>query len=127
MTTTYTAEVYREDGWWMIRIPDLDLLTQAENWAEVDYMGRGVIASDLDISMSDVALDVTVLVDAETRRLLDLADRLAVDAEKARGGVLAARQEAARRLHGDGFSYRLIGRVMGLTHQRAEQLVKGTR
>jgi hypothetical protein len=55
---TYRAEVTREDGWWMIRIPELNLLTQATSWDEVETMARGVIASDQDIEMSDVAVTV---------------------------------------------------------------------
>lgn len=54
----YRAEVTREDGWWMIRIPELNLLTQATSWSEVETMARGVIASDQDVEMTDVAVTV---------------------------------------------------------------------
>lgn len=127
MTRTWRAEVSREDGWWMIRIPELDLITQAANWAEVEYMGRGVIAADQDLDMSAVAVDIHVHADAETERLLEEARTKAADADRLRTEALAANQQAARRLHGDGWSYRLIARRMHLTHQRVEQLVKGTR
>lgn len=127
MSTTYRAEVYREDGWWMVRIPSLDLLTQAETWTEVERMARGVIAADQDLAMADVAVELDVQLDQETTALLQRARSNVAEAERLRAEALAANQAAARRLHADGWSYRLIGRALQLTHQRAEQLVKGTR
>lgn len=127
MSTTYRAEVYREDGWWMVRIPQLDLLTQAETWSEVERMARGVVAADQDLDMREVAVELDVLPDPETVELLDRARANVAEAERLRAAALAANQAAARRLHADGWSYRLIGRALRLTHQRAEQLVKGTR
>lgn len=125
--TTYRAEVTREDGWWMIRVPELDLLTQAMSWSEVETMGRGVVAADQDIPMSEVAVTIEVATDDETRRLLAEAQSKAAEAERLREESTAAKRAAARRLHASGFSYRLIGKIMHLTHQRAEQLVKGAR
>lgn len=124
-TRTYAAEVYRADGWWMIEVPDLELVTQAENWAEAERMARGVIAADQDLPIADVAVELNVRPDPETAQLLLDARNTAKAAEELRAESLAANQTAARRLHADGWSFRLIGRVMGLTHQRAEQLVKG--
>jgi hypothetical protein len=46
------AESRREDGWLMISIPELDLLTQAEHWGEVTLMARDVIACELGTSSS---------------------------------------------------------------------------
>lgn len=125
--STHRAEVYREHGWWMIHAPELDLLTQAEKWADVEHMARGVIACAQDLDMSAVAVEVEARPDTETARLLGEAREKAAEADRLCAESLAANQAAARRLHADGWSYRLIGRVMGLSHQRVEQLVKGTR
>lgn len=127
VSTTYRAEVYREDGWWMVRVPQLDLLTQAETWSEVERMGRGVIAADQDLDLREVTVEFDLLPDPETVALLAQARASAEEAERLRAEALAANQAAARRLRADGWSYRLIGRALRLTHQRAEQLVKGTR
>ncbi len=40
----YEIEVYRDDCWWMIRIPAVDGLTQARRLSEVDYMARDYLA-----------------------------------------------------------------------------------
>jgi hypothetical protein len=124
---TYRAEVTREDGWWMIRIPELDLLTQAMSWGEVETMARGVIASGRDVEMSEVSVTVEAAPDAESRQLLAEAQAKTAEAERLRAEAAAASRNAARRLHSSGWSYRLIGKTMHLTHQRIEQLVKGTR
>lgn len=111
----------------MISIPELDLLTQATSWSEVEAMARGVIAASLDLDLSDVQVDVRAVPDPETQHLMDLAQEKEQMAAQIRAEALVARQGAARKLHGSGWSYRLIGKTMSLTHQRAEQLVKGTR
>lgn len=127
VTQHYDAKVTREDGWWMISIPDLDLLTQAASWSEVEAMARGVIAADQDVPLSEVQLDVIVMVGDDVQHYLAEAEEKTRMAEQLRKEALAANQAAARQLHESGWSYRLIGKAMHLTHQRAEQLVKGTR
>lgn len=125
--TTYRADVTREDGWWMIRVPELDLITQAENWGEVERMARGVIIAALDLEPADVRVDLTPLPAPEVSAMLSESADLAARAEALQGAALFAKQQAARTLHAEGWSYRLIGKAMRLSHQRAEQLVKGRR
>jgi hypothetical protein len=111
----------------MIHVPELDLTTQSEAWTEVEYMARGVIAADQDLQMSAVGVELYAHADPETEQLLSEARAKVEQADRLRAEALAANQAAARRLHDDGWSYRLIARTMRLTYQRVEQLVKGTR
>src|SRR4051812_22928821 len=120
---TYRAEVTREDGWWMIHVPELDALTQAHSWTEVEPMAIGLISAILDIDSADVDVELTAQPDELTRQLLAEAREKALQAEKLRNEAVAANQAAARRLHSDGWSYRLIAKAMHLTHQRVQQLV----
>lgn len=46
---TFTAEVDREDRWWIIHVLELDVVTQAACWSEVEDMARGVIVATLDL------------------------------------------------------------------------------
>lgn len=124
---TYRAEVTREDGWWMIRIPELDLLTQATSWSEVEMMARGVIVSDQDLEMTNVAVTIEATFDDESQRLLAEAEVKTAAAERLLAEAIQARKNAFRRLHSSGWSYRLIGKKTHLTHQRIEQLVKNDR
>ncbi|MGI8814732.1 MAG: hypothetical protein ACR2G2_05440 [Pseudonocardia sp.] len=111
----------------MIRVADLDLVTQATAWAEVERMARSVVAAELNLDIVHVQVDLEVVPDPEAQRLLAEAQEKEELAARIRAEALAARQNAARRMHGAGWSYRLIGKAMHLTHQRAEQLVKGRR
>lgn len=77
--------------------------------------------------MAGVTVELVALPDAEAQRFMAEAEDKAQRAEALRAESLAANQAAARRMHGSGWSYRLIGKAMHLTHQRAEQLVKGRR
>lgn len=122
----YRVEVTREDGWWMVYVPALDALTQAHSWNEVEYMARGLISATLDVDMDGISVDVIVTPDSETERLLSEARAKVEEADRLRSEAVAANQRAAQRLHSAGWSYRLIGRAMHLTHQRVEQLVNGT-
>ena len=51
---TYDIEVYRDGRWWMIRIPELDGLTQARHRGEIDEMARDYIAICTDTPVDQV-------------------------------------------------------------------------
>jgi hypothetical protein len=55
---TYIVVVTREDGWLMIRIPALSLITQARDPGEVELVAREVIAVELDIEPDNVQVEV---------------------------------------------------------------------
>ena len=55
---TYGLEVYREQRWWMIRIPELDGLTQARSPGEIRRMARDYIAVSTSTPIRDIAVGV---------------------------------------------------------------------
>jgi hypothetical protein len=55
---TYEVEVYRDGRFWMIRIPELDGLTQARWPGEIRRMARSYIAVSTDTPIRDVAVRV---------------------------------------------------------------------
>jgi len=58
---TYRAEVSLDDGWWMIHIVELDVVTQATSWDEVEMMARDLIACVLDLNIADVNVDIVAV------------------------------------------------------------------
>ena len=82
MSTSYRADVTREDGWWMIRVPDLELVTQAASWGEVEAMARGVIAAVRDVALDEIAVVLTVHPEPGVARLLDDARAKTETAER---------------------------------------------
>lgn len=125
MSTTYEVTVSREDRWWMVRIPAISGLTQARRLAEAGQMAREFIALSLDVPVAEVDVNVTV-VDVDG---IDVS--AAVDAIRAQRGKAAelerdasARAAAlARELSGRRLTVRDIGTILGVSHQRAHQLL----
>lgn len=128
MTTTtdvYTVRVSREGKWWMIYIPALDALTQARRLSEVEDMARSLIAVTMDVPPDQVRFrtELEAIEDIRvTKRLEQLqADRR--DAEKAQARFRERQRALARDLARRGLTVRDIGSVLGVSFQRAQQLL----
>ncbi|WP_440711920.1 HicB family toxin-antitoxin system [Gordonia sp. FQ] len=129
--TTYHVDVYRDDRWWMIRVPELDgsqgiaeVISQARRYAEIEPQARDLIALVADVAPSTIKLDLHV-----TARNLDItatAEQIAADrvaAAEAERRVLDESTRAARELKAAGVTLRDIGDIIGVSFQRAGQLV----
>jgi predicted RNase H-like HicB family nuclease len=122
---TYRVSAERTDrGWWVIRILDFrHVVTQARRAAEIETMARDVIALLEDLPPDSFDLDVTHRVGddldagiAEARRLRREADDLTRRSRETTADV-------ARRLRSAGLSVREIGALLGIAHQRAQQIL----
>ena len=109
----------------MVEVPELSALTQARKLTEVTQMTRELIAVQLDIPIDSFELEMTI----ERVNDLEIADRVAkIQAEKARAQELerqatAEAQELARELAEAKLTVREIGVILGVSHQRAHQLL----
>jgi hypothetical protein len=125
MTTTYAATASREGKWWMVRIPELDGLTQARRLNDAGLMAREWIAAARDVPLDDVAVTVTV----DRVGGVAVAEALAVIAtERAAAAALerkaaAATAALAKALADEHVPVRDIGAALGVSFQRAHQLV----
>lgn len=125
MSTRYAVTVTREGRWWMVHVPAIDGLTQARRLAEAGLMARELLALTLDVPVDAVDVEVTVVE----------VDGLAVATEldAIRGGRAAAAElerdasaravALARALAARKVPLRDIGTILGVSHQRAHQLV----
>lgn len=125
MRSAYTATAAREGRWWMVHVPEIDGLTQARRLAEVETMARELIAVTLNVSIDDVVVSVSVAdVDG-----IDVADEVAtIRAERAEAARLerdAAERAAAlaRSLVAKDLPLRDVGTILGVSYQRAHQLL----
>jgi predicted RNase H-like HicB family nuclease len=55
---TWKAHVTQEDGWYLITVPDLDVVTQARTQDEIHTMARDLVAITLDIDPENVHVDI---------------------------------------------------------------------
>ncbi|HEY2442359.1 MAG TPA: hypothetical protein VGI31_04435 [Streptosporangiaceae bacterium] len=132
MTPVYQLRVWEEDGWWLARVisasqnadpAPLNALTQARSLARIESMGRDLIATILDAAEETFQIDVQFI-------LPDDASDHVCEAKAARAWLDSAQElwlersaGAARALAGKGYSLRETATLLGLSHQRVDQLL----
>jgi DNA-directed RNA polymerase specialized sigma24 family protein len=70
---------------------------------------------------------VTARLDPEVQHELAIVRELADTATRASNQAAAQRAALARRLHDEGLTVRDIGQIMGVSYQRAAQLITGSK
>ena len=119
---TYRVDVERDGRFWLLRVPEVGV-TQARHLREVDTMARDLIALTTDSEPATFDLDVHVEVPAATRRHLQRAERLRDQARDSQSKAAAELRAAAQELAISGLPLRDIGQLLGVSYQRAHQLV----
>lgn len=128
MAVNVTAVAERSGSWWAVRVPEVPgVFTQARRLDQVPAMTADAVAALLEVDPAIVTVELRPLLDpAVTERLSEArtdrrhADELAAAAaEKLR--------RVARALADDGLPERDIGAILGVSHQRAHQLLTDRR
>jgi hypothetical protein len=124
--TTYTAEIHRERRMWVAYVPEIGHATQGRSLKEIDYMVRDLVR----LFTEDDPAEVTIVIQPDDPRL---QEQLAAAQSARREAAVAADQAAERSQHAAkglaaaGFTVRDIGALLGVTFQRAHQLVAAAR
>lgn len=121
----YLVNVTREGKWWMVEAPDVDGLTQARRFADVEQAARELIAVTLDVPLSKI--NVAMVLDVAGKKDLD-AELATVKQERTEAARLAADAAAhlvalARSLVAADVPVRDIGAMLEISPQRVSQLV----
>lgn len=123
--TTYTVTITREDGWWMVHIPDLDGLTQTRRLIDAEAAARSWIVVTDDVAPSTVDIKIVAITVIGTdilprqQNLAQLREDLATTERMLREHSVGL----ARDLADADVPLRDIGRVLGVSAQRAHQLL----
>ncbi|MCX6489388.1 HicB family toxin-antitoxin system [Rhodococcus sp. IEGM 1401] len=126
MSKTYTVSITRDGKWWMITVPELDALTQARRIDDVATAAKELIALETGVALADVEIEQHIELEPGGE---DLAARVAdIKAQRARlseeeARVKASTEAFAKQLAGAHVPVRDIGSLLGVTFQRASQLV----
>jgi len=114
-----TAEL---DGrFWLVRVPAVDRVTQARNIREIEPMAKELI--EVMTGESNVEVQVSLkLSDAVQAHLRQLGE-LRVAEARARSEAAAESRRIARILRDQGLTLADVGSVLGVSHQRAAQLI----
>lgn len=123
MTDTYTARVERGDKYWLVYVPEVDRHTQARHLGEVELMARDLVAIMLEVEVDSFELVVDLVLPQEIRAHLNSAARLREESARANKAAAKEARAAARGLADAGLPLRDIGIALGVSRQRAHQLV----
>jgi predicted XRE-type DNA-binding protein len=124
---TYDVTVSREDELWVADITGMTAATDVLRFSDLDVEVRDLIAGLTDADPDEFEIrwhhragddDVTALIE-------ELAEVEAA-AEEATARRDAVRLEIIRRLSAAGLSQRVIADVLGLSHQRVNQLANAS-
>ena len=121
--TTYRVIATQEERFWLLSVPELDVVTQARTLDRAEATVRDLIAVWLDVPADSFAVEVEPrLDDAWTKLLRETRDaRTTADKASARASELL--RTSVTTLHDAGLSAREVGSLVGISHQRVQQLL----
>ncbi|HEU4399857.1 MAG TPA: type II toxin-antitoxin system HicB family antitoxin [Actinomycetota bacterium] len=121
---TYRVTAQRDGRWWFVRVPEIQgAITQARRLEQVEAMAREVISLLLDVTPDSFDLDVQPAIPDEVRAELTRARDLQRQAERTQAEAATLVREAARKLRAQGLTVADVGAVLGVSFQRASQLL----
>jgi predicted RNase H-like HicB family nuclease len=120
----YEVTAQRDGRWWFVRVPEVPgAITQARRLEQVEAMAREVVSLLLDVAPDSFDLDVRPAIPNEVRAELARARDLQRQAERTQAEAATLVRDAARKLREQGLSVADVGAVLGVSFQRASQLL----
>lgn len=121
---SYTVTARRDGRWWFVRVPQVPgAITQARRLDQVEAMAREVVSLLMEVDPDAFDLDVQAAIPDELREDLARARDLRRQAERAQAEAATLVREVARKLREQGLTMADVGAVLGVSFQRASQLL----
>jgi hypothetical protein len=121
---TYHADLVRDGRYWNVRVPEVERSTQARNLGEAEAMARDLIAIMEDVAPDSFEVEVKIVLPEDVRRELQRSADLREQAARTQAQAAQVARDVALRMREDlGMSLREIGKALGVTFQRAKQLL----
>lgn len=121
---TLEAVAMKDGKWWEISIPELDQVTSTKKLSEVQEYADSLAAAILDVPEGAVTVNVTYELPEAAKKEWAKARE---ETDKARELSMSAAEHTrrvVRGLHAEGYTVRDIEKVLGISFQRASQLLK---
>ena len=120
-TITRNVTIEREGAFWLVRIDGTDGLTQARRYGEVELMAREYVALVEDVEVEDVIIG-SIAVAGATERLAEAASQR-IQAKNLEAEANRKIRDVATALRSESVPLVDIGEILGVSYQRAHQLV----
>ena len=108
--------------YWLIYVPTVDKHTQARRVSEIGSMARDLIHVMTGEAPDSFNLDIQYILASRIQERLDCATELRTQADEVRREAAEEVRAAAADLKQAGVSLRDIGKLLGISFQRAGQL-----
>lgn len=118
-----TAE--RSHQWWVLESAEAGVVSQCRRLDQAADEVREAIAYQLGVPEDDLDIEVVPTLPAEFQAEAQAARDLRQAAQDANTAAAAHSRAAARILAEAGLPLRDVGAIMGVSHQRAAQLLAG--
>jgi len=116
--------VAEPDGrFWLLTVPAIDRVTQARNTKEIPTMAKELI--EIMTGDADAGIELKFVLPEPIRAHLTNVDSARAVEEQSRRTAALELRAAAQALRAQRLSYEDVGVVLGVSHQRAHQLVNG--
>src|SRR5262245_10432493 len=119
---TYRATVERDGRFWLVRVEGVGA-TQARHLRELDAMATDLVGVMTDAPPDEIEVEYDFVLPASVQEHLDRAAELRSESSRANTAAAEEVRAAARELADSGLPQRDIGRLLGVSHQRAAQLL----
>lgn len=119
---SYRATVTRDGRFWLVHVDGVGS-TQARHLRELDTMAKDLITVMTGEPEPRIVVDYDIRLPAEVQDHLRRSEELRAVSAEAQARAAAEVRSAARQLHEQGVGLRDLGKVLGVSHQRAHQLV----
>ena len=97
--------------------------TQARHLRELDALAKDLIVVMTGDNEEDIVVEYDFRLPDDVAEHLRRSEELRAASAEAQAAAAAEIRSAARQLHEQGVALRDIGKVLGVSHQRAHQLV----
>ncbi|MHB8296335.1 MAG: hypothetical protein ACYDH5_17325 [Acidimicrobiales bacterium] len=118
---SYRATVTRDGRFWLVRVDGVGS-TQARHLRELDAMAKDLITVMTGEPEPEIVVEYDIRLPVEVQDHLRRSEELRAASAEAQAAAAAEVRSAARQLHEQGVGLRDVGKVLGVSHQRAHQL-----
>lgn len=119
---TVTAE-RGASGAWVLECEELGVVSQTRRLDRAKGEVIEALAFQSGLAPSDFEVEVVPILPGEVEALRKRAEELGSKAKEATEKAAAAKTELAQKMKAEGFTLREMGEVLGVSHQRAADLV----